>query len=286
MTSNPSNRRSTRRNLTANNSVDSTSSSNQTSPNSSSTSRSTRRSATNTNQVKQEALETDVQTEIVSEQAVQQQPATPLDQQRRNPIRARSNLSLKSLVKQSESELNSSTTIIGTYTSNESSETDKATTSKRRTTVSTLQVSTIETRKRHLSNSYDNNYSKISSTNVSVTSSEEDHKSLVSINSSKRVKLTKSEHVHTPTPEPVSDTEEPSCPVKDCDSSGHLDGFSERHFTYNTCPVYFAMTPEECKIKRVEIEKNLNLINEKIIQLNENKKPTRSKVSLLLFKLI
>ena len=37
----------------------------------------------------------------------------------------------------------------------------------------------------------------------------------------------------------TSTTDKNECPVKGCDSTGHLSGFSSRHSTYDTCPIFF-----------------------------------------------
>ncbi|XP_026315731.1 histone acetyltransferase KAT7-like [Hyposmocoma kahamanoa] len=36
------------------------------------------------------------------------------------------------------------------------------------------------------------------------------------------------------------------CPVRGCDSSGHLGGKAERHFTWDACPLYHNVTPAWC----------------------------------------
>ena len=41
--------------------------------------------------------------------------------------------------------------------------------------------------------------------------------------------------------------EKRKCPVAGCDSSGHLSGKLERHFTCEACPVYHNTTPAACR---------------------------------------
>lgn len=37
------------------------------------------------------------------------------------------------------------------------------------------------------------------------------------------------------------------CPVEGCDSSGHLSGEHESHFTQTTCPIFHNLSPKECE---------------------------------------
>jgi histone acetyltransferase MYST2 len=41
--------------------------------------------------------------------------------------------------------------------------------------------------------------------------------------------------------------EERQCPVSGCDSSGHLSGRHEKHFTQDACPLYHNKKPQVCK---------------------------------------
>ncbi|RZF44453.1 hypothetical protein LSTR_LSTR002226 [Laodelphax striatellus] len=45
------------------------------------------------------------------------------------------------------------------------------------------------------------------------------------------------------------------CPVEGCDSSGHLSGKLEKHFTIEACPVYHNRTPQACKEAVIERKK-------------------------------
>ena len=69
------------------------------------------------------------------------------------------------------------------------------------------------------------------------------------------------------------------CPIKDCDSKSNLDGVSERHFTYETCPKYFDMRQEECKERRSNLNKLFVEYNERAKTNSENKKQLRNRVS-------
>ncbi|CAH2108608.1 unnamed protein product [Euphydryas editha] len=46
-------------------------------------------------------------------------------------------------------------------------------------------------------------------------------------------------------PNPVTPSER-RCPVRDCDSSGHLGGKASKHFTWDACPVYHNVTAAWC----------------------------------------
>uniref|UniRef100_A0A1B0CTL8 Putative histone acetyltransferase kat7 isoform x1 n=1 Tax=Lutzomyia longipalpis TaxID=7200 RepID=A0A1B0CTL8_LUTLO len=48
---------------------------------------------------------------------------------------------------------------------------------------------------------------------------------------------------------------ERKCPFEGCDSSGHLGGQYEKHFTIEACPLYHNMTPAEAKLAFVERKK-------------------------------
>lgn len=42
--------------------------------------------------------------------------------------------------------------------------------------------------------------------------------------------------------------EERLCPVKGCDSLGHLNGLYERHFTSEACPTYHRLSIKQCQV--------------------------------------
>lgn len=42
--------------------------------------------------------------------------------------------------------------------------------------------------------------------------------------------------------------EDRKCPVENCDSSGHLSGKFDNHFTKEACPVYHNLTAQQCKV--------------------------------------
>ncbi|XP_052748763.1 histone acetyltransferase KAT7 isoform X2 [Galleria mellonella] len=47
----------------------------------------------------------------------------------------------------------------------------------------------------------------------------------------------------------IAGTSQPTerrCPVSGCDSSGHLGGIAEKHFTWDACPLYHNVTPAWC----------------------------------------
>jgi len=47
--------------------------------------------------------------------------------------------------------------------------------------------------------------------------------------------------------------EERLCPVDGCDSSGHLGGSSDTHFTIEACPLYHNLTPKQCKVCKTQV---------------------------------
>lgn len=69
------------------------------------------------------------------------------------------------------------------------------------------------------------------------------------------------------------------CPVLGCKSEGHLDGLSEYHYSYDTCPNYFIMSKEECMNRNSSTDKRLAEIKDKINRINESKKNLRNKQS-------
>ncbi len=48
------------------------------------------------------------------------------------------------------------------------------------------------------------------------------------------------------------------CPITGCDSSGHLNGKLDRHFTAEACPVYHNTTKQRCQSLRSEVTKKNN----------------------------
>lgn len=76
------------------------------------------------------------------------------------------------------------------------------------------------------------------------------------------------------------------CPVLGCKSEGHLNGVNEHHYSYDTCPIYFLMSKEECSDVHENLEKRLAEIKEKTSNLNENKKNLRNKVRNSIFYFI
>lgn len=53
-------------------------------------------------------------------------------------------------------------------------------------------------------------------------------------------------------------TEEKKCPMAGCDSTGHLNGVNERHFTLQACPTYHNLTMDECTSLRQKSESQLS----------------------------
>lgn len=43
--------------------------------------------------------------------------------------------------------------------------------------------------------------------------------------------------------------EERKCPLSDCDSSGHLSGKYDTHFTVEGCPMYHNLSSAQCKVR-------------------------------------
>ncbi len=69
------------------------------------------------------------------------------------------------------------------------------------------------------------------------------------------------------------------CPLNDdCCSAGHLSGKFDTHFTLDTCPVYFNMTSAECNQKRIDLDKNLTELNDKLQRLSDLNKRLRATV--------
>ena len=72
-----------------------------------------------------------------------------------------------------------------------------------------------------------------------------------------------------------------NCPIQGCSSIGHLDGLTERHFSFDACPIYFGMTSEECIERRKEIETKLVDLEKKLSHANNEKKAPAHKVNFL-----
>ncbi len=68
------------------------------------------------------------------------------------------------------------------------------------------------------------------------------------------------------------------CPVNGCDSIGNLDGVTERHCSFDSCPRYFSMKQEECAERRQRLDKLLAEINEKSKRNSDHRKSIRIKV--------
>ncbi|XP_018329602.1 histone acetyltransferase KAT7 isoform X2 [Agrilus planipennis] len=49
--------------------------------------------------------------------------------------------------------------------------------------------------------------------------------------------------------------EERKCPIDGCNSSGHLGGRFEKHFTIEACPIYHNLTAQQCKEQQIERKK-------------------------------
>ena len=74
-----------------------------------------------------------------------------------------------------------------------------------------------------------------------------------------------------------------NCPIQGCTSIGHLDGLTERHFSFDVCPLYFGMTSEECIERRKLIEAKLVDLEKKLSShANNEKKSSTNKVILKL----
>lgn len=72
------------------------------------------------------------------------------------------------------------------------------------------------------------------------------------------------------------------CPIRDCDSSGNLDGVSERHWTFDSCPRYFGINQDDCAERRVKLDKLSDEIEAMTKRTNENKKNLRNRVRIKL----
>jgi hypothetical protein len=99
---------------------------------------------------------------------------------------------------------------------------------------------------------------------------------------------TNSENVHAHSSDHLNENEEETmrvamdCPVNGCDSLGNLDGVSERHCSFDSCPRYFSLKQEECAERRERLDKLLAEINEKS-KKTADRKSIRNKVTKCLF---
>ena len=92
----------------------------------------------------------------------------------------------------------------------------------------------------------------------------------------KKLKLTNTE-VNLKADNAVNETVESilNCPIQGCSSQGHLDGLTERHFSFDVCPIYFGMTNSECVERRKQIEAKLLDLEKKLANTNEKKSPSQ-----------
>lgn len=58
---------------------------------------------------------------------------------------------------------------------------------------------------------------------------------------------------------PLPPIENRKCPVEGCDSTGHLGGLYEKHFSVEACPVFHNITKEESKVSIFFLEVKQNL---------------------------
>ena len=73
------------------------------------------------------------------------------------------------------------------------------------------------------------------------------------------------------------------CPVQGCASGVSLDGLDESHVSYDKCPLYFGMHGDECRTRRVEYERRMKEMKEKLARITDGKKALRNKVPILYF---
>lgn len=73
------------------------------------------------------------------------------------------------------------------------------------------------------------------------------------------------------------------CPVQGCVSGVSLDGLDESHVSYDKCPLYFGMHGDECRTRRVEYERHMKEMKEKLARITDGKKALRNKVPILYF---
>lgn len=81
-----------------------------------------------------------------------------------------------------------------------------------------------------------------------------------------------------------SDSEEQTillrCPVEGCDSSGHLSGKHDSHFTQTTCPIFHNLTPEECKERFISRQRGRRPDVEYVKTIADNHASSRSNTPL------
>lgn len=66
--------------------------------------------------------------------------------------------------------------------------------------------------------------------------------------------------------------EERKCPIIGCDSTGHLGGRVDKHFTQEACPIYHNMTQSDTKLLAVEREQRFEERKKALILYEPNKK--------------
>ena len=69
--------------------------------------------------------------------------------------------------------------------------------------------------------------------------------------------------------------QERKCPIQDCDSSGHLNGKLDRHFTPEACPIYHNTTKKWCQSFKNEVNKKNN-VRKKALTVLATKSPLGS----------
>lgn len=81
-----------------------------------------------------------------------------------------------------------------------------------------------------------------------------------------------------------SETEEQTirlrCPVEGCDSSGHLSGKFDSHFTQTTCPIFHNLTPQECEERYLSRQRGRRLDAEYVKTITDNHLSSRSSTPL------
>lgn len=45
--------------------------------------------------------------------------------------------------------------------------------------------------------------------------------------------------------------EERKCPVRNCDSGGHLSGKYDKHFTVDACPIFHNLKNHQCYVRQL-----------------------------------
>ena len=59
---------------------------------------------------------------------------------------------------------------------------------------------------------------------------------------------------------PLPPIEKRKCPVEGCDSSGHLGGLYEKHFSVEACPVFHNLTKDESKVNIINLSHYLHQV--------------------------